>query len=253
MECINFRPYLRVLLNYAFPPSDVNTPASGTRTATINKTPATTKTAPARAPGPVMPNLPAEPKPTAASRGTQPTAPLSSPQRTVVEMAPVAFTAPATLIGDSGSTAVKAMALVAAEAAFELPELQHRALARAPYGLSAQHGSFPRIYTVARPATVAPRGSLLASLRRSNTDGTTTSSQLMFSLISDTDEIISNIMQKETKLDIFFMSAGFMEFEGRKDPRVGFDPSMMTRYYSRVRALRQLLPLADNPKPRARA
>ncbi|RYP44936.1 hypothetical protein DL768_008654 [Monosporascus sp. mg162] len=58
-------------------------------------------------------------------------------------------------------------------------------------------------------------------------------------------------MQKETKLDTLFMSAGFMEFEDRKDPRVGFDPSMLTRYYSRVRALRQLLPLLNNPEAKS--
>ncbi|RYP44937.1 hypothetical protein DL768_008655 [Monosporascus sp. mg162] len=103
---------------------NVKTPGSGTRTATTNKTPAAIKTAPARAPASVMPILPAEPKPTAAPRGAQPTALLSSPQRTVVEIAPVAFTGPATLIGDSDSTAAKAIALVAAEAAFNPPELQ---------------------------------------------------------------------------------------------------------------------------------
>ncbi|RYP34488.1 hypothetical protein DL767_004264 [Monosporascus sp. MG133] len=158
------------------------------------------KAAPARAPAPIMPILPAGPKPTAAPRGAQPTALLSSPQRTVVEIAPVAFTGPATLIGDSDSTAVKAMALVAAEVALGLPELQ-------------------------------------ADARIAN--------------LGDIGEVVSTIMQKETKLGILFKSADFMEFEGRKDPRVGFDPSTMTRRYSRVRALRQLLPLLNNPKTKS--
>lgn len=47
------------------------------------------------------------------------------------------------------------------------------------------------------------------------------------------------------------MSAGFMAFDGRIDTREGLDPSMSTRYYTRLRAVQQLLPLLNNaPNPR---
>ncbi|RYO85503.1 hypothetical protein DL766_005072 [Monosporascus sp. MC13-8B] len=117
MGGINFCPSLRALLNYPFPPPDVNTPASGTRTPTTSKTLATT-------PAPVIAYSASGTESTAAPRGSQPTSPLPSPQQMIVEIAPVAFTARVTFIGGSDSTAAKGMALVAAEAAFELPKLQ---------------------------------------------------------------------------------------------------------------------------------
>jgi len=46
------------------------------------------------------------------------------------------------------------------------------------------------------------------------------------------------------------MSVGFMAFEGRKDTSEGLDPSMTTRYYSRLRAVQKLFPLLNNaPSP----
>ncbi|RYP73354.1 hypothetical protein DL770_007804 [Monosporascus sp. CRB-9-2] len=252
MEGINLRPYLRVLLNYSSPTSDVKTPAAGTRTATTSKPPAVIKTAPVRVPVPVMPILPAEPKPTAAPRGTQSTAPLSSPQRTVVEIVPVAFTAPATLIGDSDNTAVKTMTLVATEAAFELSELQADArIANPGHGVTASGNLVPPFHAstpFARPAAIAPRGSLLASPRPPYADGTYNLITADVSLLSDDDEVVSTIMQKETRLDILFMSAGFMEFEGRRTRAQEPAPSSGARRQARGPAQGDNLDLrnADN-------
>ncbi|KAF4635675.1 hypothetical protein G7Y89_g2408 [Cudoniella acicularis] len=117
----------------------------------------------------------------------------------------------------------------------------------------AQHASSPRIYTVARPATVVSHENLLTSLRQSNPTGTYNLITADVSLVSEIDKVVNAISQKETRVDILFMSAGFMAFEGRKDTREGLDPSMTTRYYSRLRAVQQLLPLLNNaavPSPR---
>lgn len=58
-------------------------------------------------------------------------------------------------------------------------------------------------------------------------------------------------MQKETRIDILFMSTGFMAWEGRKNTSEGLEPSMSTRYYSRLRAVQRLLPLLNAaPCPR---
>ncbi|EXJ86141.1 hypothetical protein A1O1_06511 [Capronia coronata CBS 617.96] len=110
----------------------------------------------------------------------------------------------------------------------------------------AQHASAPRIYSVARPATVVSHESLLNSLRQSNPTGTYNLITADVSLVSEIDKVVDAVAQKETKLDILFMSAGFMAFEGRRDTREGLDPSMSTRYYSRLYAVQRLLPLLDN-------
>ena len=119
--------------------------------------------------------------------------------------------------------------------------------------LFAQHASSPRIYTVARPSTVASHENLLASLHQSNPTGTYDLITADVSLVSEIDKVVNAITRKETKIHILFMSAGFMAFEGRKDTREGLEPSMTTRYYSRLRAVQQLLPLLNNaaaPSPR---
>ena len=87
------------------------------------------------------------------------------------------------------------------------------------------------------PPTVASHENLLVSLRQSKPTGTYSLITADVSLVSEIDKVVNAITQKETKVDILFMSAGFMRFEGRKDTREGLDPSMTTRYYSRLRAV----------------
>jgi NAD(P)-dependent dehydrogenase (short-subunit alcohol dehydrogenase family) len=117
----------------------------------------------------------------------------------------------------------------------------------------AQHAISPHIYTVARPPTIASHERLLESLRQSNPTGTYNLITADVSLVSEIEKIVDAITHKETKIDIIIMSAGFMAFEGRKDTLEGLDPSMSTRYYSRLRVVQQLLPLLNNtaaPSPR---
>ncbi|RYP70721.1 hypothetical protein DL769_004871 [Monosporascus sp. CRB-8-3] len=97
MEGINFRPYLRVLLNN---PSHLQ------------------MTTPAPGPAPVMPILPAEPKPTATPRGT--VARCSA----ILAATDNSRDRARHTHRQFGRMAVDAMALVAAEAALELSKLQ---------------------------------------------------------------------------------------------------------------------------------
>ena len=74
-----------------------------------------------------------------------------------------------------------------------------------------------------------------------------------FSLLSEVDKIARAVGEKETKVDVLYMSAGFLPFEGRFDTAEGLEPSMTTRYYSRQLLLEKLLPLLssqDAPSPR---
>ncbi|KAK0367450.1 hypothetical protein CLIM01_15193, partial [Colletotrichum limetticola] len=108
----------------------------------------------------------------------------------------------------------------------------------------AQHARSPHIYTVARPQTVASHETFLASLRASiNPDASYTLLPADHALISDIDAAMETILQRETKVDILFLSAGFIAFEGRQNTVEGLDPSMSTRYYTRLRAVQRLLPL----------
>ncbi|KAJ7735533.1 hypothetical protein DFH07DRAFT_987260 [Mycena maculata] len=102
----------------------------------------------------------------------------------------------------------------------------------------AQHAPAPRIYSVARPQSAAAHEAVLASLRKSNPTTTITLITADISLVSEIDKIVAAVRQKETKLDIFVTSGGFMAFEG-------LDPSMSTRYYSPLRAAQLLLPLLN--------
>ncbi|GKT44617.1 oxidoreductase andH [Colletotrichum spaethianum] len=110
----------------------------------------------------------------------------------------------------------------------------------------AQHAQSPRIYTVARPQTVESHVAFLSSLRETNPDGTYALIKADHALVSDIDKAVDAVIAKESKLDILFLSAGFIAFEGREDTVEGLDPSMSTRYYTRLRALQRLLPLLKN-------
>ncbi|RYP43197.1 hypothetical protein DL770_011779 [Monosporascus sp. CRB-9-2] len=112
----------------------------------------------------------------------------------------------------------------------------------------AQQASSPRIYTVARPAAAASHESLLASLRQSRPEGTYNLITADVSLVSEVDKVVKAVKAQEKKLDILFLSAGFMPFEGRQDTAEGLDPSISTRYYSRLRAVEQLIPLLNQAK-----
>ncbi|TVY34108.1 Oxidoreductase [Lachnellula subtilissima] len=97
-----------------------------------------------------------------------------------------------------------------------------------------QHASSLNIYTVARVTSVASHENLLATLRQSNPTGTYTLITADVSLVCEIDKVVKAITQKESRIDIVFMSAGFMTFKGRQNTSDGLDPSMTTYYYSRM-------------------
>lgn len=110
----------------------------------------------------------------------------------------------------------------------------------------AQHARSPRIYSVARPVTVASHETFLTSVRESSPTGTYNLITADVSLVAEVGKVVKAIKEKETKIDFLFLSPGFMPLEGRHDTSEGLEPSMTTRYYSRVRAIQQLLPLLNS-------
>ncbi|KAI9902307.1 hypothetical protein N3K66_001659 [Trichothecium roseum] len=117
----------------------------------------------------------------------------------------------------------------------------------------ARHTAAPRIYSVSRAQTAEKHRGVLASLREANPAGSYNLVEADFSLLSEVDKIARAVGEKETKVDVLYMSAGFLPFEGRFDTAEGLEPSMTTRYYSRQLLLEKLLPLLnseDAPSPR---
>lgn len=110
----------------------------------------------------------------------------------------------------------------------------------------ARYAPSARLYTVARPASAVSHKKLLNQLRELNPTLSYNLITADHSLISEINNVVAVIKQKETKLDFLIMSPGFIAFEGRKDTSEGLDPSMTTRYYSRLRALEGLLPLLNS-------
>jgi NAD(P)-dependent dehydrogenase (short-subunit alcohol dehydrogenase family) len=112
----------------------------------------------------------------------------------------------------------------------------------------AASGKSPRIYVVGRnPDAAAP---LLAHLRSTDQSATIHFIHKDVSLVRDADAAAQFVKSREEKLDLLFTSSGFISFEGRKETVEGLEPSMTTRFYSRARAIQQLLPLlekSENP------
>ncbi|KAM0269023.1 hypothetical protein ACHAPA_004632 [Fusarium lateritium] len=106
----------------------------------------------------------------------------------------------------------------------------------------------PTIYIVGRSTSAATP--LIAELRQSNSSATIEFIERDVSLVKEVDAAMQEIVKRETKVDLLFMSVGFMSFEGRKETKEKLEPSLTTRFYSRVRAIQVLLPLlnrSENP------
>ncbi|CZT22811.1 uncharacterized protein RCC_08517 [Ramularia collo-cygni] len=116
----------------------------------------------------------------------------------------------------------------------------------------ARSATAPRIYSAARAQTAAAHKAFLETLHN-ETDkagqGTKTGAFTMIdadaSLVQDMDRLATAVAQREAKVDLIVLSAGFFAFEGRIDTVEGLDPSMSTRYYARIRLVERLLPLLD--------
>ncbi|KAK7419258.1 hypothetical protein QQX98_003410 [Neonectria punicea] len=102
----------------------------------------------------------------------------------------------------------------------------------------------PRVYIVGRSTQAAHP--LLAELRQSNPSATLEFIRQDVSLVRNVDAAVSQIKKHETKVDLLYLSVGFVSFQGRIETSEGLEPSMTTRYYSRARAIQLLLPLLNH-------
>ncbi|KAL1889512.1 hypothetical protein Sste5346_008890 [Sporothrix stenoceras] len=110
----------------------------------------------------------------------------------------------------------------------------------------AQRATKPRVYIVARNA--AAIASQVDELRKLNSGGQFEVIEKNVSLIADANAVAATVLEKETKVDLLFLSVGFFSFDGRHDTSEGLEASMTTRYYSRIRITQLLLPLLNAAK-----
>lgn len=110
----------------------------------------------------------------------------------------------------------------------------------------AQHATKPRVYIVARNAAAV--AAQVDELRQLNPGGQFIVIEKNVSLLADANAVAATVLEKESKVDLLFLSVGFFSFDGRQDTTEGLEASMTTRYYSRIRVTQLLLPALNAAK-----
>ncbi|KAK9312070.1 hypothetical protein V1524DRAFT_440462 [Lipomyces starkeyi] len=113
----------------------------------------------------------------------------------------------------------------------------------------AKYANAPKVYIVGRSkASATP---LLNELKSLNPEGTFIFIETEISLIRNADEVCEGIKVKEQKLDLAFLSPGFLSGAGRQETSEGIDTFCALSYYVRLRIIYNLLPLLSaSPSPR---
>lgn len=109
----------------------------------------------------------------------------------------------------------------------------------------AKYTQQPTIYIVGRNAEAGAR--VVAKLRAINPDP---ESKYYFlrhdvTLISEADALSREIQAAEKKVNLLFVSAGFLTINGRTENREGVDTKLAVNYYGRWRIIENLLPLVE--------
>lgn len=107
----------------------------------------------------------------------------------------------------------------------------------------AKYTKCPTIYIVGRNATAGER--IVEKLKQINDDP---QSKYYFyshdlTLIKECDKLCSKIQQNESKINLLFLSAGFLTTQGRNETPEGIDSKLSINYYSRWRIADTLMPL----------
>ncbi|KAH9221068.1 hypothetical protein DL95DRAFT_432874 [Leptodontidium sp. 2 PMI_412] len=113
----------------------------------------------------------------------------------------------------------------------------------------AKNAKAPKIYILGRSKSAATP--LLNEIKTLNPEGTYDLIETEISLIRNVDKACDEIKSKEKKVDLVFVSPGYLAFGGRLESDEGIDIPHALRYYSRLRFIYNLLPLLKNsPLPR---
>ncbi|KAH0612187.1 uncharacterized protein H6S33_010239 [Morchella sextelata] len=99
----------------------------------------------------------------------------------------------------------------------------------------------PTVYFVGRSESSGAK--ITTELQKLNPDSKIQFFQADTTLLSNVDNISSQIATKEKKLNLLFMSPGYMSMAGREETPEGLDRKMTVSYYCRLKFATNLLPL----------
>jgi NAD(P)-dependent dehydrogenase (short-subunit alcohol dehydrogenase family) len=107
----------------------------------------------------------------------------------------------------------------------------------------ARHTSSPKIYLIGRSRSAAD--SAISLIKTINPSAQPAFIQSDISLLKNVDSVCAEIAAKERKLNILFMTPGYMTLKSRDETSEGLDRKFVLHYYARMRFVTNLLPLLN--------
>ncbi|KAJ6779506.1 hypothetical protein PWT90_11147 [Aphanocladium album] len=105
----------------------------------------------------------------------------------------------------------------------------------------ARHTPSPKIYLVGRSQPAADAA--IASMKSINPSAQATFLQADISLLRNVDAVCDVIATKEQRLNLLFMTPGYLTLKGWDETADGLDRKFVLHYYARMRFVTKLLPL----------
>lgn len=103
-----------------------------------------------------------------------------------------------------------------------------------------------RIYLIGRKSAEERSRALIKECREVNPKAEIVWVAGEISLMAETKRVCELIKEKESKVDLLFMTAGYAPFGAREETEEGIEVAQALEYYSRVLFILQLLPLMSN-------
>ncbi len=109
----------------------------------------------------------------------------------------------------------------------------------------AKYTKSPTIYIIGRNKEAGAK--VLENLRQLNSDA---DSKYYFyshdlTLISEADKLNQTVLDQEDKINVLFLSAGYIAMDSRNESSEGIDKKMAVNYYSRWKIADELTPLVE--------
>lgn len=105
----------------------------------------------------------------------------------------------------------------------------------------AKYSIAPKMYVVGR--NTAAGSKVVARIKELNSQADVQFVACDITLIKEVDKLCDLILQKETVINLLFLSAGFVSFQGLTKSAEGIDTKLAANYYGRWRFVERFLPL----------
>ncbi|GKZ73294.1 hypothetical protein AnigIFM50267_009977 [Aspergillus niger] len=106
-----------------------------------------------------------------------------------------------------------------------------------------RYATAPHIYLIGR--NEAQASEIISELRTVNQSATVDFIKSDISLLKNVDTTCREIAQKESKVNLLFLSPGILTTQGRTETSEGIDRKLSLHYYARMRFAENLLPLLN--------